>query len=53
MELADAVTVMLAGDAMPGSNGPERLATEPPSAAAYTVPSGNGTMERISGRLAL
>src|ERR1051326_1662230 len=29
-----------------------RLATDPPRAAAYTLPSGIGTMERISGRLA-
>ena len=29
-----------------------RLAVDPPNAATYTVPSGMGTMARISGRLA-
>src|ERR1700682_4383183 len=52
MEVAGAVTVTLMGALNPGVSGPARLAIEPPSAAAYTVPSGIGTMARISGRLA-
>src|SRR5712692_4548077 len=52
MDVEGAVTVTLMGVAVMGASGPVRLAMEPPSADAYTVPSGMGTIERISGRFA-